>query len=503
MSCPPIIHRDASLNNVSTQLHVLENKVFHLQSVIQIMDNTMRESISLSAEVTKCQLEAVKQLRQRQQNSLVENSLPEGHYEIIQNEPETNSLPKGHSKIIQDELETEANGEIKLSLNQRTLFEDIDEKIRQLREDYLFNYDGLLQAREATFFNGNMVVLDEQKRQELMQTFAERLDEKLLKSREGFQIDDITDLNQLKKELKENFRKKTQEYDDLFARKQTLTMQEYELRKELEPQLEKLKAEKNRLLSQLKVCDIFTACQLNDDQFLEQNLAKLGTWNLFTRPCSKEAFVNQVHASGFTPLHSACYHNHLKIVKILLKNGANVAALDRYQYQPIHWAAKKGAYSVVKYLLDRIDRDNKKGLVNARGEYGRTPLHMSVFNGRVQTTQLLIEEGADINAQAGLDEHLLTPLHYSVIQGNVKMVKILTSYDELDVCVKDSKGYTPLYHAVTDGHVAIVEYLLNHRSWRNPLDSQDPNSLVSLVKAPKRKNEEDIQRLLFLKFPTK
>ncbi|WP_052354703.1 ankyrin repeat domain-containing protein [Candidatus Protochlamydia sp. R18] len=485
MSCPPIIHRDASLNNVSTQLHVLEKKVFHLQSVIQIMDSTLRESISLSAEVTKCQLEAVKQLRQRQQNSLVENSLPEGHYEIIQ-----------------DELETEADGEIKLSLNQRTLFEDIDEKIRQLREDYLFNYDGLLQAREAIFFNGNLVVLDGQKRQELMQTFAERLDEKLLKSREGFQIDDIADLKQLKKELKENFRKQEQEYQELFARKQALTMQEYELRKELEPQLEKLKAEKNSLLSQLKVCDIFTACQLNDDEFLEQELAKLGIWNLFTRPCSKEAFVNQVHASGFTPLHSACYHNHLKIVKILLKNGANVAALDRYQYQPIHWAAKKGAYSVVKYLLDRMDRDNKKGLVNALGEYGRTPLHMSVFNGRVQTTQLLIKEGANINAQASLDEHLLTPLHYSVIQGNVKMVKILTFYDELDVCVKDSKGYTPLYHAVTDGYVPIVEYLLNHRSWCNPLDSQDPNSLESLVKAPKRKNEEDIQRLLFLKFPT-
>ncbi|MBS4163512.1 Uncharacterized protein PRO82_000815 [Candidatus Protochlamydia amoebophila] len=485
MSCPPIIHRDASLNNVSTQLHVLEKKVFHLQSVIQIMDNTLRESISLSAEVTKCQLEAVKQLRQRQQNSLVENSLPEGHYEIIQ-----------------DELETEADGEIKLSLNQRTLFEDIDEKIRQLREDYLFNYDALLQAREAIFFNENLVVLDGQKRQELMQTFAERLDEKLLKSREGFQIDDIADLKQLKKELKENFRKQEQEYQELFARKQALTMQEYELRKELEPQLEKLKAEKNSLLSQLKVCDIFTACQLNDDEFLEQELAKLGIWNLFTRPCSKEAFVNQIHASRFTPLHSACYHNHLKIVKILLKNGANVAALDRYQYQPIHWAAKKGAYSVVKYLLDRIDRDNKKGLVNARGEYERTPLHMSVFNGRVQTTQLLIKEGANINAQASLDEHLLTPLHYSVIQGNIKMVKILTSYDKLDVCVKDSKGYTPLYHAVTDGYVPIVEHLLNHRSWCNPLDSQDPNSLESLVKAPKRRNEEDIQRLLFLKFPT-
>ncbi|WP_213106438.1 ankyrin repeat domain-containing protein [Candidatus Protochlamydia amoebophila] len=490
MSCPPIIHRDASLNNVSTQLYVLEKKVFHLQSVIQIMDSTLRESLKLYAEVTECKLEAVKQLREKQQNSMVENSLPEGHYEIIQNE-----------------LETEANGEINLSLNQRTLFEDINERIRQdidkriqqLRDDYLVNYESLLKARDAIFLNEGLVVLDEQKRQELKQTFNERLDEELRKSGEGFQIDDITDLNLLEEELEENFRRQTEEYNELFEIKQNVTMQEHDLRKELEPQFEELKTEKKRLLSQLEVGTIFTACELNDDQFLEQELAKLGNWNILSRR-SKKTFVNQMHSEGFTPLHSACYHNHLRIVKILMENGADATALDKYGYQSIHWAAKQGAYMIVRHLLGG---NNKKELVNARGEYGRTPLHMSVYNGRLQTTQLLIEAGANINAQVNADDNLLTPLHNCVIQGNVKMVQLLTSYEKLDVCVKDSKGFTPLYHAVVDGHTLIVEYLLNHQSWCNPLDSQDPNSLESLVKAPKRRNKNDIQRLLFLKFPTK
>lgn len=55
--------------------------------------------------------------------------------------------------------------------------------------------------------------------------------------------------------------------------------------------------------------------------------------------------------------------------------------------------------------------------INVRNYCGRTPLHLAAFNGHVSTAEHLIRKGANINAKEYLG---LTPLFMAAGTGNVK-----------------------------------------------------------------------------------
>ena len=45
--------------------------------------------------------------------------------------------------------------------------------------------------------------------------------------------------------------------------------------------------------------------------------------------------------SGLVPLHNACSYGHREVTEALLGYGANVNALDLWQFTPLHEAASK------------------------------------------------------------------------------------------------------------------------------------------------------------------
>jgi hypothetical protein len=65
---------------------------------------------------------------------------------------------------------------------------------------------------------------------------------------------------------------------------------------------------------------------------------------------------------------------------------------------PLHYAAFCGMHDVVKFLIVEHSQD-----VNARGFRGKeTPLHVASRRGHADVAQLLLEHGADANAQDDL-----------------------------------------------------------------------------------------------------
>lgn len=46
--------------------------------------------------------------------------------------------------------------------------------------------------------------------------------------------------------------------------------------------------------------------------------------------------INVRDNDQYTPLHRACYSNHIEVVKYLLQKGADVAAKTELQWQPLH-----------------------------------------------------------------------------------------------------------------------------------------------------------------------
>ena len=55
--------------------------------------------------------------------------------------------------------------------------------------------------------------------------------------------------------------------------------------------------------------------------------------------------------SGLVPLHNACSYGHFEVTEMLIKHGANVNAMDLWQFTPLHEAASKSRVEVCSLLL--------------------------------------------------------------------------------------------------------------------------------------------------------
>ena len=78
--------------------------------------------------------------------------------------------------------------------------------------------------------------------------------------------------------------------------------------------------------------------------------------------------------------------------------------------------------------------------MNAKNEWGGTPLHYATFGGHKEVVELLIAKGADVNAKDGVGE---TPLHWAAKEGNKEVVELLIAKGA-DVNAKDDVGDTPV-----------------------------------------------------------
>ena len=143
---------------------------------------------------------------------------------------------------------------------------------------------------------------------------------------------------------------------------------------------------------------------------------------------------------------------------------------------PIHDAAMNGNLAGVQAELD-------KGVsVNAKNDYGETPLDMAVwYNGETEIAALLRKQGGkhgvingaaaggDIEAvkeflAAGTDVNTKdgwewTPLHNAAWWGHKEMGELLLA-NGAGVNAKNNVGWTPLHMAAINGHKEIVELLV-------------------------------------------
>ncbi len=199
--------------------------------------------------------------------------------------------------------------------------------------------------------------------------------------------------------------------------------------------------------------------------------------------------------SQVSNIHLAVKSRNLRLVKVLVSNGANIHSRTKggalHGATALHWAVfgdniflhhhKKA--SLVQFLLKK-DANLKARLTGGRYQ-GATPLHLAIQNmgdllyilqglnhrefykeamvkykENYRVIQLLIKKGADIHAQIHEGSYKgETPLHWAMNRGLTSVVRLLISKGaKLDS--PNHYGMRPLFWALNAGHYRLAERMI-------------------------------------------
>lgn len=183
--------------------------------------------------------------------------------------------------------------------------------------------------------------------------------------------------------------------------------------------------------------------------------------------------------TGMTLLQQAARHGQGRLVEELLRLGANVNARNRWGLTALHYAARFGHAHVAATLLAH------GADVDARAAGGQTPLDWAVVFQRPEVIRLLLDAGAEVGVFAaaglGLCDRLAalldaqpelvdarndwggTPLMVAALADRFGAAALLLARGA-DPTLRDQRGWTALDHARSEAMRRLLREAMERHS---------------------------------------
>lgn len=120
------------------------------------------------------------------------------------------------------------------------------------------------------------------------------------------------------------------------------------------------------------------------------------------------------------------------------------------------------ALGKVEHLQELIKVDQSR--VNSYSGDGFTPLGLAAFFGQIENLKLLVDQGADVNAESK-NQMQVRPIHSAVAHRQVQVAYEMAEYllaNGAVVNVAQHGGWTPLHQAAAHGQEDMVKLLLRY-----------------------------------------
>ena len=183
-------------------------------------------------------------------------------------------------------------------------------------------------------------------------------------------------------------------------------------------------------------------------------------------------FINEKNDQGITAIHYASFRGDIKIIRLLIDNGADVFSKTKRNLNVIHYACQgKSPNSLMYFYIFFKKNNNNEGLklITDQDEGGSTPLHWAAYSNCEDVLLYLInlnifkserEKQEYIDKQ---DKHGNTALHLSINNRSIRIVmRLLQSGASSDI--KDKNKRTPLELAHEKKQKEIEEIIKNNQS---------------------------------------
>ncbi len=203
-------------------------------------------------------------------------------------------------------------------------------------------------------------------------------------------------------------------------------------------------------------------------------------------------FINEQNDLGVTAIHYAAFRGNVKIIKLLIENGADINIKTKRQLNIIHYCAQGNKPSSLMYFYLELMKTNNYQLIKDRDSGGSTPLHWAAYTNSEDALLYLIkldifkDEKEKQNYIDQQDDQGYTPLHLAVSSKSSRIVmKLLQNGASPDL--KDNKGRTPLNLAISKKQNEIIEIIKNNQSCQ-----------ICKVKAPVKQIKKSSKNIIYV-----